>query len=223
MFLPTRSALVKYLPYPRCTITLPSKELRVVVKFPVKLRKYDIRSQMWVVPTDRPVSVAVRLGEQCAIGAWFCIKCKDWLAKSQRWGVCIRGPTAVFFFFPEKMKSARENGFWHCFWFFSREEFFFSPTFFWISLGQSKVFSGTFSYFFSGWLFFFSGRNLRFFSGSFFFSRAEFFQRALNFQRVKCRFKGDFWRTPTGSELCYRRDFANMERVSATGKMIISI
>ena len=121
------------------------------------------------------------------------------------------------------MKSARENGFGHFFWFFSRAEFFFSPTFL-IFFSGSLKFSRALFRIFSRVDFFFSRAEISEFSRAhFFFSRAEFFQRALKFQRVNCRFKGDFWRTPTGSELCYRRDFANMERVSATGKMIISI
>ena len=79
------------------------------------------------------------------------------------------------FFLPEKMKSARENGFWYFFWFFSRAETVFLGHFLKNFLGQFEVFSGTFSNFFSGRLFFFSGRNLRIFSGIFFFLGQDFF------------------------------------------------
>ena len=84
------------------------------------------------------------------------------------------------------MKSARENFLGYFFWFFSRAEIFFSPTFLKFFLGQFQVFSGTISYFFSGWLFFFSGRNLGYFlyfSGQnfVFFSRERFFFLGLIF------------------------------------------
>ena len=96
----------------------------------------------------------------------------------------------VFFFFPEKMKSARETIFWHFFLFFSRVENIFLAHFYLNFLGHSEVFSGRFSDFFSGLWFFFSGRNFRisryfldfdgenidFFSrAKIFFSRVEFF------------------------------------------------
>ena len=109
------------------------------------------------------------------------------------------------------------------FGFFLGKNFFSRPLFFEFLSGSLKFSRVLFRIFSRVDFFFFLGQKFKIFLGQLFFSRAKIFQRALNFQRVKCRFKGDFWRTPTGSELCYRRDFANMERVSATGKMIISI
>ena len=81
----------------------------------------------------------------------------------------------VLFFLPEKVRSARENGFWYFCWFFSRAEIVFLAHFLKIFLGQFEVFSGTFSIFFSGLIFFFSGRNVRIFSGIFFFLGQDFF------------------------------------------------
>ena len=104
----------------------------------------------------------------------------------------------MFFFFPEKMKSARETIIWPFFLFFSRVENIFLAHFYLNFLGHSEVFSDRFPDFLSGleffsrvefleflgtfWiltgkiLIFFSGKDI-FFSGwiLLFFSRAHFF------------------------------------------------
>ena len=108
------------------------------------------------------------------------------------------------FFFPEKMKSAREGIFSLFFQVFSRGEFIFLAHFCTNFLGHSDVFSGAKWFFFSGWSYDFSGTNQRIFSdflqfsgGKFviFFSPTDFFfsgANLLNFSRVQFFFSGSF-------------------------------
>ena len=110
------------------------------------------------------------------------------------------------FFFPEKMKSAREGIFSLFFEVFSRGEFIFLAHFCTNFLGHSDVFSGAKWFFFSGWSYDFSGTNQRIFSdflqfsgGKFviFFSPTDFFfsgANLLNFSRVQFFFLGQFSR-----------------------------
>ena len=110
----------------------------------------------------------------------------------KKYYVIFGWPPPVLFFLPEKMKSARENGFGYFFWFFSRAEMVFLAHFVKIFLGQFEILSGTFSNFFSGWFFFFLGQKIKNFLGHIFIFSGRIFQWALNFSRVNCRYTGIF-------------------------------
>ena len=126
---------------------------------------------------------------------------------------------AVFFFLPEKMKSARENGFGHFFWFFSRAEFFFSPTFL-IFFSGSLKFSRALFRIFSRVDFFFSRAEISEFSRAlFFFFSGRIFSAGVKFLLVKSLFA----KFRVVVNFCYRLNIAYMPRVSTTGKIIISI
>ena len=64
------------------------------------------------------------------------------------------------FFFPVKIKSARESHFWGVFRFFSRAENRFHAYFFHFFHGHSSNFTGTFLKIFTGWKFSVSGAKI---------------------------------------------------------------
>ena len=78
------------------------------------------------------------------------------------------------------MKSARENGFWHFFWFFSRGDFFFLAHFLNFFAG-SLTFSRALFFIFSRVDFFFLGQKFKNFLGHSLFFSGRIFSAGVKF------------------------------------------
>ena len=102
-----------------------------------------------------------------------------------------------FFFLPEKI-SGRENGFWYFFWVFLGRKFFLAHFCIFIFLGHILVF--------------FLGKKFKNFLGQIILAGVKFLTGWIPFHGY---FFAKFQRV---QNFCYRRNFANMSRVSARGK-----
>ena len=88
------------------------------------------------------------------------------------------------FFFPVKIKSARETTFWQFFSFFSRVESHFHARNLRFFHGRSKLFTGTFLDFFTDGFFCFHGRKNENFHGWVFFFHGQKFRAQSSSTRI---------------------------------------
>ena len=124
----------------------------------------------------------------------------------------------MFFFTLENAKCPRKRFLVLFLVFFSGGNFFLAH-FFEIFSRAVWSFSGTFFVFFLGLIFVFLGQNFKNFLGQTFFFSGRIFSAGVKFFNG---FQGWFFaKLERVVNFCYRRNFANVPLVSATGKMKI--